>query len=90
MNHSGDEPPPLPARNGTVSSEPSAAAVPPAEASVISVASAVEQEISPVTILPHDVIEKLAELDLELSEGWSQVSDSTAALFLMYPSRDIV
>merc|ERR1711974_141698 len=28
-----------------------------------------EQEISPVTILPHDVIEKLAELDLELSEG---------------------
>ena len=28
-----------------------------------------EIEVSPVTILPHDVIEKLAELDLELSEG---------------------
>ena len=28
-----------------------------------------EMEVSPVTILPHDVIEKLAELDLELSEG---------------------
>ena len=26
-------------------------------------------EMSPVTILPHEVIEKLAELDLELSEG---------------------
>ena len=28
-----------------------------------------EIEVSPVTTLPHDVIEKLAELDLELSEG---------------------
>ena len=28
-----------------------------------------EMEMSPVTILPHEVIEKLAELDLELSEG---------------------
>ena len=28
-----------------------------------------EVEMSPVTILPHEVIEKLAELDLELSEG---------------------
>lgn len=26
-------------------------------------------EMSPVTILPHEIIEKLAELDLELSEG---------------------
>ena len=47
-------PPPLPARNGA------AAAVTTVEA---------QEEISPVTILPHDVIEKLAELDLELSEG---------------------
>ena len=28
-----------------------------------------EMEMSPVTILPHEIIEKLAELDLELSEG---------------------
>ena len=26
-------------------------------------------EVSPVTILPHEIIEQLAELDLELSEG---------------------
>ena len=74
MMNNGDEPPPLPARNGTASASeaPSAPPLPPAETSVISVASAVEQEISPVTILPHDVIEKLAELDLELSEGQLQ------------------
>ena len=29
----------------------------------------VEMEVSPVTILPHEIIEQLAELDLELSEG---------------------
>ena len=28
-----------------------------------------EMEVSPVTILPHEIIEQLAELDLELSEG---------------------
>ena len=32
-----------------------------------------EMEMSPVTILPHEVIEKLAELDLELSEGKSKL-----------------
>ena len=32
-----------------------------------------EMEMSPVIILPHEVIEKLAELDLELSEGKSKL-----------------
>ena len=30
-------------------------------------------EVSPVTILPHEIIEQLAELDLELSEGNLQI-----------------
>lgn len=58
---SGD-PPPLPARNGANSVAPAPTA---------------QEEISPVTILPHDVIEKLAELDLELSEGKGERNDST-------------
>ena len=33
-----------------------------------------EIEMSPVTILPHEIIEKLAELDLELSEGNYQIT----------------
>ena len=31
--------------------------------------TATAMEVSPVTILPHEIIEQLAELDLELSEG---------------------
>ena len=33
--------------------------------------NATAMEVSPVTILPHEIIEQLAELDLELSEGKS-------------------
>ena len=81
-DHSGTQPPPppLPARNGAV---PVAASTPvPSSggaASAMAIAPPIEGEISPVTILPHDVIEKLAELDLELSEGESYLAKVESA-----------
>jgi len=77
-------PPPLPARNGSGNGGgagiPAAASTPVSSGGgglgggggppiPMAIAPPLEEELSPVTILPHDVIEKLAELDLELSEG---------------------